>query len=204
MKVVERTLGPVQTNCFVLMDQGYALVIDPGDIFSDLDSVLKDNGCKLEAVLLTHGHFDHIGGLDNLLSRYDVPVYIHTSEVNFLSDPRSNGSASFFMHFISHAKPIGIEEGTHQIGHFTIQMMHTPGHTIGSSVFLYEDYMFAGDTLFQGSIGRTDLPSGSMMQMRQSLKRLAELDTNYTVFCGHGPNTTLEQEKSWNPYLRAL
>ncbi len=204
MKVVERTLGPVQTNCFVLMDQGYALVIDPGDIFSDLDSVLKDNGCELEAVLLTHGHFDHIGGLDDLLSRYDVPVYIHTSEVSFLSDPKANGSASFFMHFISHAKAIGIEEGTHQIGHFTIKMLHTPGHTIGSSVFLYEDCMFAGDTLFQGSIGRTDLPSGSMMQMRQSLKRLAKLDKNYTICCGHGPNTTLEQEKSWNPYLRGL
>lgn len=202
MKIYSKELGPVQTNCYVIIDQGHALVVDPGGYYAELDSLLAQNDATLDAILLTHAHFDHIEGLDDLVDTYHVPVYIHPAEADFLNDPTMNGSYAFMHPFTCKTKAEEWMPGKHTVGPFEIEMIHTPGHTVGSSIFIIEDKMFAGDTIFQGSIGRTDLPTGNMKEMRETLNMIRNMDTDYTIYCGHGPATTLNQEKQWNPYLR--
>lgn len=200
MEIKHKELGPVQANCYVVRDGGHALIIDPGGSFPEVRTFV--DGDQVDAVLLTHAHFDHIGGLDELLKIYPVPVYVYPSEVNALADPQANVSESFYAHIVSYAKAEPITEGHHQIGHFDVDVIHTPGHSEGSVVYLIGDAMFSGDTLFQGSVGRVDLPGGSYREMEASLLKLKALKKNYHVYPGHGPESTLDQEKIWNPYLR--
>ena len=202
MKVLMYCLGPVQTNCYVLIDKGHALIIDPGDRFPQLDYILEENEAQLDAILLTHAHFDHIQGVDAIVDKYDVPVYIHPKEVDALTDPVQNGSQSFMIPWRATNKALPMLPGIHEIGPFTFKMVHTPGHSPGSSLFIFDDQMFAGDTIFQGSIGRTDLPGGNLNQMMASLEKVKMYDVDYDIYPGHGPKTTLNQEKQWNPYLR--
>ena len=202
MKTVCVPLGPVQANCYVVIDDGRALVIDPGDAFDGLEKILKENDAKLEAVLLTHAHFDHIGGLDELLDRYKVDVYLNPKEFEFLSDPCLNSSAAFGMDMTSKARPEPLQDGTQNIGGFEVTAMTLPGHTVGSTVIAIGNDLFTGDVLFQGSVGRTDLASGSWSQMMDSVAKLKKLPDDTVVYPGHGPATTIGQEKRWNPYFR--
>lgn len=202
MKVITRELGPVQTNCYVVIEKHHALVIDPGGVFTDLEMILKDNEADLEAILLTHAHFDHIEGIESILRKHDVPVYLNPREFDFLKDPTLNVSEMFITRYTCQIQPTEMHEGKNTIGHFEVTALYTPGHSIGSMVFLIDQVMFSGDCLFQGSIGRTDMATGSMDQMMSSLEKLKKLYINYIVYPGHGPATTLAQEKQWNPYLR--
>lgn len=200
IEIYARELGPVQANCYIIKNNGHCLIVDPGGEYPGIEKVIKDD--IVDAILLTHAHFDHIGGLDALLKKYPVDVYVHPKEVNFLSDARYNVSEAFFAHIVSNAKAKAIAPGKQTIGTFEVEVMYTPGHSIGSVVYIIDRYLFSGDTLFQGSIGRTDMVTGSMTEMRQSLDKIKQLKRNYTIYPGHGPDTTLEQELSWNPYLR--
>lgn len=200
IEIYARELGPVQANCYIIKDKGHCLIVDPGGEYPGIEKVIKDD--VVDAILLTHAHFDHIGGLDALLKKYPVDVYVHPKEVHFLSDAKYNVSEAFFAHIISNAKAKPIASGKQKIGNFELEVMYTPGHSIGSVVYIIDRYLFSGDTLFQGSIGRTDMITGSMIEMRQSLDKIKELKRNYTIYPGHGPDTTLEQELNWNPYLR--
>lgn len=196
-------LGMVQANCYMVVKDGTCLVIDPGDTF-DWSSFLEQHHLQLEAVLLTHAHFDHIKGVDSIVDAYGVPVYVHQSEVSFLQDPALNASLSFYETIVCHSKATGIEEGKLHIGKFEIDVIHTPGHTCGSCCFLIEDHLFSGDTLFQGSIGRMDLPTGSVVQMKESLRKLACLDDDLPVYPGHGPTTSIGFEKKWNYEMKQI
>lgn len=192
-------LGPVQANCIVLTNQKHALLFDPGAPFMGLDDVLR--GKKLVAVVLTHGHFDHIGGLSDIVKRYEVPVYIHEKEVDFLKDRHLNGSDDFGFS-VSYEGPVqSFRSGPLTIEDFDLTIYHTPGHTPGSCCIAYEHHLITGDTLFMDSCGRTDLPGGNWKQMEQSLALLAQLP-NYQVYPGHGQMTSIDQEKRYNPYLR--
>lgn len=202
MKIITRALGPVQANCYVLINEGHALVIDPGNNFLELDEILEEAQASLDAILLTHAHFDHIAGVDSLLKRYEVDVYLNPFEFNFLNDELLNGSQAFFRHVICHAVPKPFKEDKMRIGHFDVEPIFCPGHSIGSTVLKIEENLFTGDVLFQGSIGRMDLETGSEYAMMKSLKLLSNLDKNYPVYPGHGPATTLDSERKWNPYLR--
>lgn len=203
MEVYTCPLGMVQANCYILVKDHACLVIDPGAKF-DLDSFLRQRDLHLEGILLTHAHFDHIQGVDALVSAYQVGVYVHESETAFLRSPALNASQSFYETVISQSNPIGFQEGNLQIGSFAIQVLHTPGHSCGSCCFLIEGQLFSGDTLFQGSIGRMDLPTGSIVQMKESLQRLCQLPDDLVVYPGHGPSTTIGQEKQWNYELKSL
>lgn len=203
MKIYTLPLGMVQANCYILIQDTSCLVIDPGDDF-DLDSILQKEKVHLEGILLTHAHFDHIKGVDALVSRHSVPVYVHASEVSFLKNPALNASLSFYETVICNTSPVPFQEGTLSVGPFEIKIYHTPGHSCGSCCFQMEDYLFSGDTLFQGSIGRMDLPTGSVVQMKESLKRLACLEENLIVYPGHGPSTTIGQEKQHNYEMKHL
>ena len=192
MNIEKLTLGLYQTNTYILTEGENAVVIDPG---YDPDAILDAlEGKNLKAILLTHGHFDHVGAVKELVAETGCDVYIHAAELNL--PPMITAGQLYYTHTYAesdHITPIpGVE----------LTVLHTPGHTPGSVCLLWKDQMFSGDTLFEGSCGRIDLPGGDPQQMMRSLSRLSRLQADYHVHPGHGGSTTLAAEKRYNPYLR--
>ena len=202
MKVLQQPLGPVQANCYLVMEGSHALIIDPADMYPNLECILKENDCSLEAIVLTHAHFDHISGVDKIVNAFHCDVYLNPNEFDFLQDPDLNSSSAFYMDVTCNATCKPILEGKNEIAGFDIEAMYCPGHSIGSTVLKIEDCLFTGDVLFQGSIGRMDLATGSVSSMKQSLKKLVQLEKDYKVYPGHGPSISLSQEKKWNESLK--
>lgn len=203
MQVICQPVGPVEANCYIVLENEKALIIDPGADAPVLKGMIQSLGAKVEAVLLTHAHFDHIGAVDELVKEYGVDVYLNPLELDFLEKPEKNASASFMgipkMSLTS--KPVPFKEGKQQIGSFEVTAYYAPGHSAGSTILEIGDCLFTGDVLFNNSIGRTDLATGNADQMKQSLAFLNSLTKNYEVYPGHGPSTTLDREKKTNPYL---
>ena len=191
LKIHTLVLGLYQVNCYVVHNEesDRCVVIDPGYEPKKIAAFLAEKGLTLEAILLTHGHFDHVGGVKELAE--NCKVYLHELE-------RSMPQALT-------AGPLYATDGypaRFEIAGMGFTVLHTPGHTPGSVCLLCEDAMFSGDTLFAGSCGRTDLPGGDWATIQSSLKRLQELPGDYRVFPGHGEDTKLSQERLYNPYLR--
>ena len=191
LKVHTLTLGLYQVNCYIVhkADSDRCVVIDPGYEPEKITAFLEQNHLHPEAILLTHGHFDHVGGVKALAE--NQKVYLHRLE-----------------HTMPQAMTAGPLYATDDYpDRFTVAGMdfltlHTPGHTPGSVCLIAEDAMFSGDTLFAGSCGRTDLPGGDWATIQASLHRLRDLPGDYRVFPGHAEETTLSQERQFNPYLR--
>lgn len=202
MQVICQPVGPVEANCYIVLENQNALIIDPGDDARLLKGMIASLKARVEAVLLTHAHFDHIGAVDELVKEYDVDVYMNPNEFDFLKESSKNGTASFGLPGLKiDAEPKPFKEGEQKIGDFTVTAYYAPGHSIGSTILEIQNCLFTGDVLFNGSIGRTDLPTGSVSQMKESLQFLMNLQGNYEVYPGHGPSTTLAYEKTHNPYL---
>lgn len=193
MKMTALTVGSIGTNCYIVYneDARSAVVIDPSDEAALVEARLDALGLELRAILLTHGHFDHGGDVKRLLAKRSVPVYCH---------PADRRLPSWLTHGLSASDELA-DGQTLDFEGLRFAVLHTPGHTPGSVCFLCGDAIFAGDTLFAGSCGRTDLPGGSWKDMAASLRRLAALDGDYTVCPGHGETTTLEDERESNPYM---
>lgn len=202
MKVIQQPLGPVQANCYLVMENHHALIIDPADILPNLDEILNQNDCTLDAIVLTHAHFDHISGVDKIVNKSGCDVYLNPNEFDFLLDPDLNSSSAFYMDVTCNANAKPLIEGKNEIAGFEVEAIYCPGHSIGSTVLKIEDCLFTGDVLFQGSIGRMDLATGSVTSMKQSLKKLVQFNKDYKVYPGHGPTTSLSQEKKWNESLK--
>lgn len=194
MEITTLTLGGYMTNCYILRQEASSkcLIIDPGYEAGRILSVLQQKQLDPEAILLTHGHFDHVGAVQDLAAETDCDVYIAEADLS-LPPMITNGKL-----YYTHTYPTS---GTLNLAGLTIRVLPTPGHTPGSVCLLVGDTMFAGDTLFQGSCGRTDLPGGSWEQIAASLKTLAALPGDYRVLPGHGGETTLDRERQSNPYL---
>ena len=195
MKLKAMALGAYQTNCYILWNEesDRCVVIDPG---YEPERVLAEAarlGKNIEAVLLTHGHFDHVGGVRTLAAETDCRVYLHEKDLSM--PPQMTAGPLYYTDLYREGDVL-------DLAGLKIRVIHTPGHTEGSVCLLVEDAMFSGDTLFEGSCGRTDLPGGDWATILQSLKRLAGMEKNYAVYPGHGPSTTLDDEKKWNPYMR--
>ena len=188
-------LGAYQTNCYILHqeDSSSCVVIDPGYTPEVILDFLAGKGLKLEAILLTHGHFDHVGAVRDLAAETGCKVYLNPDDLSM--PPRMTAGPLYYTDTYSDGdtlSPAGIP----------FQVLSTPGHTPGSVCLIAENYLFSGDTLFAGSRGRTDLPGGSTRAILESLRRLAALPQDYSVHPGHGESTTLAWEKQYNPYMK--
>ena len=187
-------LGDYQTNCYIVRPEGAknCLVIDPGYEPEIILSFLKEKDLILDTVALTHGHFDHVGAVRDLAAETGCKVYLNARELAL--PPMLTAGPLYYTDTYSDGETV-------TLAGMEAKVLETPGHTPGSVCLLIENHMFAGDTLFAGSCGRTDLPGGDARAMRDSLRRLAELTENYVVHPGHGSGSTLEREKRTNPYL---
>ena len=189
-------LGAYQTNCYILWDEDSddCVVIDPGYQPEVVLAQTEKLGKNIVAILLTHGHFDHVGAVKDIVSETGCQVYLHPADLSM--PPQMTAGPLYYTHTYG-------EGDTLQLADLQLYVMHTPGHTPGSVCLRCQEHIFSGDTLFQGSCGRTDLPGGDWKTILQSLKRLAAMDGNYRVHPGHGPSTTLAEEKLYNPYMQA-
>ena len=197
-------VGLIGTNCYLLTDEtagNATAVIDPGGSADQILARIQKNKLDVKLILLTHGHFDHVMGVPDLLAVYpDVPVYL--TETDY-PEARDGGQFGYKMGPVEGIR--FYDEGdTVQLGNLSIDVLRTPGHTPGSVTLRVEDVLFTGDTLFNGSCGRTDFPGGSYAEMQRSLKRLADLPGDYRVYPGHEGSTTLDYERHYNPFMQRL
>ncbi|MDY0408436.1 MBL fold metallo-hydrolase [Virgibacillus soli] len=200
-------LGPLGTNCYVISNQEGCLIVDPGGDPKEVMTYLESLDKKPNAILLTHAHFDHIGAVDYLRKYYQIDVYLHDKEKNWLSDGNLNRSLFYFNKpIITDEAEKTLQPGRYQIGTLSFDVLHTPGHSPGSTSFVFEDAKFvvSGDVLFQRGIGRTDLPGGDYSQLVESIQeKLYILQDDYIVYPGHGSSTTIGEEKRENPFVSA-
>ncbi len=205
MEISVLRLGQIGTNCYIFRREGgYKCgVVDPGDQGEQVARWLVEKGLEAEAVLLTHGHFDHILGIPGLREEWpDLPVYCHPADLG------GGDTTSLFGETFPTVRSFGditpYREGeTVEVDGIRLEVLDTPGHTPGSVTLRAENVLFTGDTLFAGSMGRTDLPGGDEGELMRSLKRLGELEGDYQVLPGHEGQSTLERERSGNYCLRA-
>ncbi len=192
MNISTLSLGMLQTNCYLLSNGDRCLAIDPGGEPEKVLDFLRRQGLTLEAILLTHGHFDHVGAVKPLAEETGCPVYLCQED---LSLP---GTMTAGPLYYTHSYGEGDQL---TLAGMTFTVLHTPGHTPGSVCLRFGEHLFTGDTLFAGSCGRTDFPGSSPAAMGRSLTRLAALRENLKIYPGHGETTTLDEEKRYNPYL---
>ena len=191
MNIQKLTLGLYQTNTYLLANDTEAVVIDPGyEAATILDALA---GKTLKAILLTHGHFDHVGAVKELVAETGCEVWIHAAEATM--PPMVTAGPLYFTHTYDEGDTVS------PIAGLELTVLHTPGHTPGSVCLLMGREMFSGDTLFACSFGRTDLPGGDPRKKLESLRRLASLQGDFFIHPGHGGSTTLDAEKRFNPYM---
>ena len=205
-KIMKLVVGELQENCFILFDENKdAVVVDPGGSSENIIEAIDKNSLNIKYILLTHGHFDHVGAVAALVKKYKAPVYMSKDDRAFLESPKEVRASAFGMQIEAADVDVFVKEGDEiPFSEGTIKVIETPGHTLGSVCYLFENYLFAGDTLFNGSIGRTDFPESNHSLMIESLKKLKKLDDEIYVLSGHGPESQISYEKMTNPYLRQL
>ena len=197
MNIKLMQVGPIGTNCYILEHDNKIAVIDPGDEAGRILGELKKSDAQVEYILLTHGHYDHTTAVPELHKALpEAKIYIHQADAN------GAGSRLFPLAGQVDGLLLYDEGDSLPLGSLTIEVLHTPGHSKGSVTLRAGDVLFTGDTLFAGSMGRTDLSGGDEEEIMASLKRLGKLEGDFTVCPGHMQTSTLDQERKTNPYLR--
>ncbi|WP_418463257.1 MBL fold metallo-hydrolase [Frisingicoccus sp.] len=199
-------LGPVQTNCYFLIneDTKEVLIVDPADRAQKIIEWINSEGLKPTAILLTHGHFDHIMGVAGVKKEYNIPIYASKDEVEVLANPQINVSTMMGAYLSMKADKLFSDGDMLELAGMKLKVISTPGHTIGSVCFYMEEekVLISGDTLFEASVGRSDFPTGSSRQLIESIKtRLFVLPDDTDVFPGHGGTTSIAYEKAHNPFI---
>jgi glyoxylase-like metal-dependent hydrolase (beta-lactamase superfamily II) len=207
MNVITIPNGTLQANCYIVETEKAAVIIDPGYLERQISQYIAENPNKIKFILLTHRHFDHLNAANAVKKMTGARIVIHElDEGGLYSDLLSLGSMAGG--FYGKADPdshadIYVDEGdTVTAADMVFKVLYTPGHSEGGVCYLCDDLLFSGDTLFKGSIGRTDFPSSNNAEMRASLDRLCTLPDDTVVYPGHGPATTIGQEKQTNMFLR--
>lgn len=206
IKIGRMVVGAVQTNCYFLQntDTNEVLVIDPGDKGKKIYEELTGRGLKIQAVLLTHGHFDHVMGVDEIRNLAGVSVYLGEHEEKLISNADLNVSAMFGTPYTTKVDVLVKDGEVLELAGMKIKVIHTPGHTCGGVCYYLEEegILICGDTLFLESVGRTDFPTSSSRELTESVhEKLFTLPDDVYVYPGHGPTTTIEHEKTNNPFL---
>ena len=198
------TVGPMEANCYILYnpDKREGLIIDPGAEGSRLIKFIKQEKISINYIINTHGHPDHIGANRKIKEHTNAPILIHQYDAPMLA--KSGGVLSLIFPVESSSPPADtfIKDGDLiECAGMKLKVLHTPGHTPGGISLLIDDSIFTGDTLFSGSIGRSDLPGGSEEVLLNSIKKILSLDENLIIYPGHGPSTTVSEELHSNPFI---
>lgn len=208
MKISKLTVGPFEENCYLVVDEGTqrGVLIDPGDEASRIVRLVRESGAELDAIWLTHAHIDHIGAVAAVKREWDVPVYLHPADGPLYAAGATQASL-YGLDFEQPALPERtLADGDRvRVGGLAFKVLHAPGHSPGLVVFHGNGVMLAGDLLFAGSIGRTDLPLSSPTDMEASLARvMRQLSDETAVHPGHGPVTSIGRERATNPFVNGL
>ena len=205
MELYHLVVGAIQENCYILASQQKnAAVIDPGDDAARINALLEEKGLSVNMILLTHGHFDHIGAVKELVKKWGAKVYAAKQEQILLESSELNRAGFRYgdddrFHLTA---DVWLNDGdVFRLDEMEFTTVATPGHTAGSLCYLCGNLMFSGDTLFAGDVGRCDLYSGNFAAMVNSLEKLKQLTQDYQVLPGHGPASTLSRERVRNPYM---
>lgn len=205
MNIKHYPLNQMGTNCYFVYDDEKALIIDPSGEPEIIFEEIENLNVKVMAILLTHAHWDHIIALEEVIKKFDVEVYIGSKEADWLQDPNKNLSVRApkeIGHLEFDIKPILLKEGEHNIGGISIKVLETPGHSPGSLSYVFDGYIVSGDVLFNGGIGRTDLPGSNHPDLITSItEKLFKLPDDTVVYPGHGEPTTIGNEKQTNPFF---
>lgn len=207
MIIKQLTVGPIMANCFILgcEDTRQAAVIDPGDEADRILAVISSEKLTVAHIVNTHGHFDHVSANKKMKAATGAPISIHALDASMLTNLSGSAAAWGLSAEDSPAPDRTIEDGdVIAVGNLTLKVLHTPGHTPGGVSLLVDKAVFVGDTLFQGSIGRTDFPGGNFDTLRDSIHtKLFSLDDGVTVYPGHNQPTTIGHERRNNPFVGA-
>lgn len=196
MKIKRYDNSAMGENIYLLVNEGYGVIIDPGVISKELNEYIDKENIIIEAIILTHGHFDHIGASDYYAEKYNVDIYIHANDMHCLLDGKYNLLNDNLV--TTPAKELKEEL---KLDHFKFNIKLLPGHSLGSCAIIIDNYMFSGDILFKGSIGRSDFNGSNNLEMQETVKKLKAISTNYIVYPGHGEKTTIFDEQKSNIYL---
>lgn len=204
MKIEQLTVGPLAENCYLVIDEStnHAVLIDPGDEPDRIVDAVRRSGATLDAIWLTHAHFDHVGGIAGVVREYPVPVHMHPLDAPVLALAVDSGLRYGIRLEAPPPADLELDEGDRlTIGSLELRVMHVPGHAPGHVAFVGGGVVVGGDCLFAGSVGRTDIEFGDRETLDASLLRLVALGDEMTVLPGHGPHTTIGRERRSNPFL---
>ena len=207
MRISAVTVGAFQENCYLVVDEATsrAVLVDPGSEGERIVHLVRASGATLDAIWLTHAHVDHVGGIAAVRRVWDVPIHMHPADAPLYE--RAGMQAAYYGLPFDDPPPVDValaDGEVLRVGGATFEVLHTPGHAPGHCVFVGDGVLLAGDLLFAGSIGRTDLPLADPRAMAESLARVAALEPSLVVHPGHGPATTIGRERDTNPFLNGV
>lgn len=205
MIIYKLIVGVIQSNCYIVeTEKKNAVIIDPGAESHRILDFINDKGLTVKKILITHGHFDHIGAVSSIVKKTGAEVYIHPADASKLQSPEkslANLIPNVKFNKVTKYTPV-FDKDTVTQDELVFDVIHTPGHSKGSVCYVCKEFIFSGDTLFKGTVGRTDFPDGSFEDIKKSVNKLADLKGDYTVFCGHESSTTLDEERANNVYIK--
>lgn len=206
MRICRLTVGPISTNCYIIVEESKkrALIVDPGGDADRIMNKIKELQVSVEAILLTHGHFDHMLAADTLREKYQVKVYLGQDDSELIKNPMENVSGMFGKPMSTHADVLLRDGQVLELAGFEIKVLATPGHTKGGVCYYIEKetVVFSGDTIFQASVGRSDFPTGSGASLSKSIReKIFTLPEDTQLFPGHGDSTVVSYEKKYNMFV---
>ncbi len=207
MNYIKIVNGHVSNNTYLVYKDKEVLIVDPSFDYELIDKNIRNNNFEVKAILLTHGHYDHIASVGYFCKKYGVKVYARKYAIESLKDPNLNLSAlsaNANGHISFDVMSEELREGKNSIASFDVNVIYTPGHTKGCASFMFNEFIITGDFVFKGTVGRMDLPSASVNAMNESLKKFVKLADGLTVLPGHGQATTVQFEKEHNMFVKEI